>query len=61
MYEMNVLNICPPLNMNPRWFEEHVAYPMAKYGIAVNALWPRTSIATAALAVLTALPSERTG
>ena len=54
----HVLNISPPLNMNPRWFRDHVAYTMAKYGmsmcvlgmseefksshIAVNALWPRT-------------------
>jgi citronellol/citronellal dehydrogenase len=54
--------------MNPRWFRDHVAYTMAKYGmsmcvlgmaeefrpegIAVNALWPRTVIATAALAML---------
>jgi citronellol/citronellal dehydrogenase len=54
--------------MNPRWFRDHVAYTMSKYGmslcvlgmaeefrpagIAVNALWPRTVIATAALAML---------
>jgi NAD(P)-dependent dehydrogenase (short-subunit alcohol dehydrogenase family) len=54
----HILNISPPLNMNPNWFKEHVAYTMAKYGmsmcvlgmaaelkkdnIAVNALWPRT-------------------
>jgi len=60
----HVLNLAPPLNMNPRWFENHVAYTMSKYGmgmcvlghaeeyrpegIAVNALWPRTMIATAA-------------
>jgi NAD(P)-dependent dehydrogenase (short-subunit alcohol dehydrogenase family) len=64
----HVLNISPPLNMNPFWFEKHVAYTMAKYGmsmcvlghagefkpfgIAVNALWPRTSIATAALKMI---------
>lgn len=63
----HVLNLSPPLNMNPRWFRDHVAYTMAKYGmsmcvlgmseefrkegIAVNALWPRTVIATAALNV----------
>jgi citronellol/citronellal dehydrogenase len=62
----HVLNISPPLNMNPNWFSNHVAYTMAKYGmsmcvlgmaeefkrkkIAVNALWPRTAIATAAIA-----------
>ena len=61
----HILNISPPLNMNPRWFGGHVAYTMAKYGmsmcvlgmaaefarkgLAVNALWPRTSIATAAV------------
>lgn len=54
----HILNISPPLNMNPNWFKDHVAYTMAKYGmsmcvlgmaselkeynIAVNALWPRT-------------------
>lgn len=54
----HILNISPPLNMNPNWFCDHVAYTMAKYGmsmcvlgmsnelradnIAVNALWPRT-------------------
>lgn len=63
-----VLNLAPPLNMNPEWFREHVAYTMAKYGmsmcvlgmaeefrqegIAFNALWPRTVIATAALNML---------
>jgi len=61
----HVLNISPPLNMKPKWFKDHVAYTMAKYGmsicvlghseefrsdgIAVNALWPRTGIATAAI------------
>lgn len=61
----HILNISPPLNMHPRWFKDHLAYTMAKYGmsmcvlgmaaefgdqgIAVNALWPKTSIATAAL------------
>ena len=54
----HILNLSPPLNMNPKWFKNHVAYTMAKYGmsmcvfgmaeefkddgIAVNALWPRT-------------------
>src|ERR1700712_269400 len=63
-----ILNLSPPLNMDPKWFEHHVAYTMAKYGmslcvlgmseelkadgIAVNALWPRTVILTAALAML---------
>ncbi|MGE0718880.1 MAG: SDR family oxidoreductase [Alphaproteobacteria bacterium] len=61
----HVLTLSPPLNMNPRWFAGHVAYTMAKYGmsmcvlgmaeefradgIAFNALWPRTGIATAAI------------
>jgi citronellol/citronellal dehydrogenase len=61
----HILNISPPLNMLPRWFAPHVAYTMAKYGmslcvlgmaeefreagIAVNALWPKTVIATAAV------------
>ena len=64
----HILNLSPPLSLNPRWFENHVAYTMAKYGmsmcvlgmsrelaerrIAVNALWPRTVIATAALNLL---------
>ncbi len=61
----HVLNIAPPLNMDARWFADHVAYTMSKYGmsmcvlgmsqefkqhgVAVNALWPRTAIATAAI------------
>lgn len=61
----HILNISPPLNMEARWFAPHVAYTMAKYGmsmcvlgmaeefreqgVAVNALWPRTAIATAAV------------
>jgi citronellol/citronellal dehydrogenase len=61
----HILNLSPPLNMNPRWFAGHVAYTMAKYGmsmcvlgmaaefadegLACNALWPRTAIATAAV------------
>ncbi|MGY6587112.1 MAG: SDR family oxidoreductase [Wenzhouxiangella sp.] len=64
----HILNLSPPLNMDKKWFAPHVAYTMAKYGmslcvlgmaeefrkdgIAVNALWPRTVIATAALAML---------
>jgi citronellol/citronellal dehydrogenase len=64
----HVLNLSPPLSLSPRWFAPHVAYTMAKYGmsmcvlgmaeelrergIAVNALWPRTVIATAALNLL---------
>jgi citronellol/citronellal dehydrogenase len=61
----HILNISPPLSMEERWFAPHVAYTMAKIGmsmcvlgmagefrkdgIAVNALWPRTTIATAAI------------
>jgi citronellol/citronellal dehydrogenase len=61
----HVMNLSPPLNMDPKWFGPHVAYTMAKYGmsmcvvghadefradgIAVNGLWPRTVIATAAV------------
>ena len=64
----HILNLSPPLNMDKKWFAPHVAYTMSKYGmsmcvlgmaeefrnipIAVNALWPRTVIATAALAML---------
>lgn len=64
----HILNLSPPLSMNPKWFKNHVAYTMAKYGmsmcvlgmaeefkrdgIAVNALWPRTAIDTAALAMI---------
>ena len=61
----HVLNLSPPLNMETRWFAPNVAYTMAKFGmsmcvlgmagefkqagIAFNALWPRTTIATAAI------------
>jgi citronellol/citronellal dehydrogenase len=60
----HILNISPPLNMETKWFQGHVAYTMAKYGmsmcvlgmsgelagkVAVNALWPKTAIATAAV------------
>jgi citronellol/citronellal dehydrogenase len=64
----HILNLSPPLTLSPRWFAPHVAYTMAKYGmsmcvlgmaeelkergIAVNALWPRTIVATAALNLL---------
>jgi NAD(P)-dependent dehydrogenase (short-subunit alcohol dehydrogenase family)/putative sterol carrier protein len=64
----HILNISPPLNMSPRWFSDHCAYSMSKFGmsmcvlgmakeleedgIAVNALWPRTAISTAALDML---------
>jgi citronellol/citronellal dehydrogenase len=61
----HVLMLSPPLDMSPRWFGTHVAYTMAKFGmsmcvlgmaeefrpdgIAFNALWPRTGVATAAI------------
>jgi citronellol/citronellal dehydrogenase len=61
----HILMLSPPLDLSPKWFAGHVAYTVAKYnmslfvlgmaaefrkeGIAVNALWPRTSIATAAV------------
>ncbi|NNF61294.1 MAG: NAD(P)-dependent oxidoreductase [Gammaproteobacteria bacterium] len=63
----HILNISPPLNMEPNWFGPHVAYTMSKYGmsqcvlgmaeefasrVSVNALWPRTLIATAALKMI---------
>jgi len=64
----HILALAPPLNMYEKWFAPHVAYSMAKYGmsmcvlgmagefreqgIAVNALWPRTTIATAAVHML---------
>ena len=64
----HILNISPPLNMDSKWFKNHAAYTMAKYGmsvwvlgmaeefrergVAVNALWPRTAINTAAIVML---------
>ena len=64
----HILNFSPPLNIEPRWFKNHTAYTLAKYGmsmtvvglaaefaeqgIAVNGLWPKTVIHTAALAML---------
>jgi citronellol/citronellal dehydrogenase len=63
----HILTLCPPLNIEERWFAPHLAYSLAKFGmslcvlglagelrsrgIAVNALWPRTVIGTAALQV----------
>jgi citronellol/citronellal dehydrogenase len=57
----HILTLSPPLNLDPKWFKDHVAYTIAKYGmslcvlgmaeefrsdgIGVNALWPRTVIA----------------
>lgn len=64
----HILTLSPPINLDPKWFERHLAYTLSKYGmslcvlgmaaelakdgVAVNALWPRTVIATAALAML---------
>lgn len=61
----HILTLSPPLNMDPKWFANHLAYSMSKYGmsmctlgmaeelkeigIAVNSLWPKTTIATAAI------------
>lgn len=61
----HILNLSPPLNLNPKWLAQHLAYTMSKYGmsmivlglaeelkefhIAANALWPQTTIATAAV------------
>lgn len=61
----HILTLSPPLNLDAKWFKRHTAYTMSKYGmsmcvlgmagefrsagIAVNALWPRTAIATAAV------------
>jgi citronellol/citronellal dehydrogenase len=63
----HILTLSPPLNMHAKWFAGHVAYTMSKFGmsmctlgmaeelkeegIAVNSLWPRTTIATAAVEV----------
>lgn len=63
----HILNLSPPLSMHPKWFKDHLAYTISKYGmsmctlgmaeefksfgIAVNSLWPKTLIATAAIAV----------
>ena len=64
----HILNLSPPLIMKAKWFAPHVAYTMAKYGmsmcvlgmseefradgVGVNALWPRTAIATSALEMI---------
>jgi citronellol/citronellal dehydrogenase len=71
----HILSLSPPLRLEPRWFAPHLAYTMAKYGmslcvlglaeelrdrgIAVNALWPRTVIDTAALNLLGGEPLRR--
>ncbi|XP_065513407.1 hydroxysteroid dehydrogenase-like protein 2 [Caloenas nicobarica] len=63
----HILNLSPPLNLNPTWFKNHCAYTISKYGmsmcvlgmaeefkgeVAVNALWPKTAIHTAAMDML---------
>ena len=71
----HILTLSPPLNMNPKWFRNHLAYTIAKYGmsmcvlgmaeefradgIAVNALWPRTIVRTAALAMIPGIDTDR--
>ena len=71
----HVLNMGPPLSMKAHWFKDHTAYTMAKYGmsmctlghsaefkplgIAVNSLWPRTAIATAALQMIPGVDISR--
>ena len=70
----HILTMSPPLSMNPKWFKNHVAYTMSKYGmsmcvlgmsaefkrdgIAVNALWPRTAIDTAALQMIPGIDTD---
>jgi len=72
----HILTLSPPLNMEPAWFAPHVAYTMSKYGmsmcvlgmarefqdrgVAVNALWPRTVIHTAALNQLPGVEIDKT-
>jgi len=71
----HVLMLSPPPNLDPKWFARHTAYTMAKYGmslcvlgmsaefaelgIAVNALWPRTVIATAAIGMIEGVKAEQ--
>jgi len=71
----HVLNMSPPLSMKAHWFKDHTAYTMAKYGmsmctlghaaefaplgIAVNSLWPRTAINTAALQMIPGVDTAR--
>jgi citronellol/citronellal dehydrogenase len=71
----HILTLSPPLNMKAKWFRPHAAYTIAKYGmsmcvlgmaeefrdagVAVNALWPRTVIATAALQMIPGAEVER--
>jgi citronellol/citronellal dehydrogenase len=71
----HVLMLAPPPNLDPKWFAPHTAYTIAKYGmslcvlgmsaefaalgIAVNALWPRTVVATAAIAMIEGVKPEQ--
>jgi len=71
----HILNISPPLSLEPRWFAPHLAYTMAKFGmslcvlgmaeefradgIAVNALWPRTAIDTEAIRLISGSEARR--
>ncbi len=70
----HILTLSPPLSMTAKWFKNHVAYTMSKYGmsmcvlgmaeefkrdrIAVNALWPRTAINTAALQMIPGVDTD---
>jgi len=70
----HILTMSPPLSMSAKWFKPHLAYTMAKYGmsmcvlglaeefkrdgISVNALWPRTAIDTAALAMIPGIDTD---
>ena len=70
----HILTLSPPLSMSPKWFKNHVAYTMSKYGMsmcvlgmaeefkrdgrAVNALWPRTAIDTAALQMIPGVDTD---
>jgi len=70
----HILTLSPPLSMKAKWFKNHVAYTMSKYGmsmcvlgmaeefkrdgIAVNALWPRTAIDTAALQMIPGVDTD---
>ena len=70
----HILTLSPPLNLAPKWFAPHVAYTIAKYGmsmctlgmaeefradgIAVNSLWPRTVIATAAISMIPGVEAQ---
>jgi citronellol/citronellal dehydrogenase len=71
----HILTLSPPLDLRPKWFGPHLAYTMSKYGmsmcvvglaeefradgIAVNALWPRTAIATDALSLIEGIERAR--